>query len=564
MGNKFNKLILTTILALALFLRLYKLDQYPVGFLWDEAALGYNAYSILKTGRDEFGKFLPIIFKSFGDYKPGLYVYLTIPSILLFGLNEFAVRLPSAIAGTVAVLAVYLLIIESTKLGTDKKKTKDSSLALIAALILTVSPWHLHFSRGAWELNLMLTELLLGILFLIKFLTSEKKRYLFLSVLSLLSSLVTYQAAKFLLPALLIGFAYFYRKNIYLVPKEIKTRFVFSCLMGFVIINLVTVIGGKAGRIKTMSVFSYPRSEEEKTMVLSQDNQNKSIYRVFHEKPIFFLRSVLGRYFNHFSGKFLFIAGDWSNSRNGVVYQGVLYYLEAALLVIGFSILVGKKRGPLENLMIFWLLVAPLPSALTRDSISSVRSFTMVIPLVFIIAVGIQGLVDYFRKYSFIIQSSLFIILLASYFFFFVRFLDLYFIHDPKFNSRDRLYGYRETIGYLEPLVSQKSQVIFTDLYGQPYIFWLFYTKYDPAKYQKINSFKENPFGDVGEVERIDNIEFRKIYFPADRSISGALLIDNEFGLPTKDINSDEERFNLVKQVNFLDGQTAFRIVAVK
>lgn len=562
--KKFLKLWpIILVVLLAFFLRIYKLGSYPVGFLWDEAALGYNAYSILKTGRDEFGKFLPIIFKSFGDYKPGLYVYLTIPSILVFGLNEFAVRLPSALAGTTAVLISYLLIIENSKIIFDKK-LKSSAIALITALILAINPWHINFSRGAWELNLMLTEILLGIFLLVKFLNSRKVFWLYLATLSLLSSLITYQAAKFLFPAVLAGFVWFYWKKIRPLSARLKFNFLSICLVGFTLVNLLTVIGGRAGRIKVMSIFSYPRSDEEKEMILNQDQQDQLVFRLFHDRPVFFLRSVLGRYFNHFSGRFLFITGDWSNPRNGVIYQGVLYYLEIIFLILGLGILARRKRNPGENLMLFWLIIAPLPSALTRDNISSVRSFPMVIPLVFIIAIGIQGSIDFLRKYSSIVQSSLFIILLTSYLFFFIRFLDLYFVHNPKFNSQGHLYGYRQVMDFLLPLAQKKNKIIFSTTYGQPYIFWLFYSRYDPATYQKKVIFKENPYGDVGEIEKIGNFEFRKVYFPADRSIPNGLLVDDEFGLPTRDITSDEEKFNLIREINFLDGKVAFRVVETK
>lgn len=549
------------IVLLAFFLRVYKLGQFPVGFLWDEAALGYNAYSILETGKDEFGAFFPLIFKSFGDYKPGLYVYLTIPSVLIFGLNEFAVRLPSALAGTAAVLILYLLLTESSKPKGGEKQGDLKTLALLASLVLAINPWHINFSRGAWELNVMLTEILLGIYFLVKFLNLRKSLWLYLGIMSLISSLFTYQAGKFLFPVLIMALIWFYRRQIQPIPSRIKFKFLSICFIGFALVNLLTAIGGKAGRIKVMSIFSYPRSNEKKEMILNQDNQNQLIYRLFHDKPVFFLRSVLERYFNHFSGKFLFVTGDWSNPRNGVIYQGVLYYLDAVFLVLGLAILARKKRSPLENLMILWFLIAPLFSALTRDNISSVRSFTMVIPLVFIIAEGLVAFINFSKKFLPIIRYSLFIILAVVYFFFFVRFLDLYFIHDPKFNSEDRLYGYRQVIKYLLPLVSQKDKVIFTTTYGQPYIYWLFYSKYDPATYQKKVVFKENPYGDVGEVERIDNLEFRKVYFPADRSIPNAFLVDDEFGLPTRDITSDEERFRLIKEITFLNDKVAFRVV---
>jgi len=144
-------ILLFIILILAAFLRIYKLSTIPPHLTPDEAALGYNAYSILKTAKDEYGNFLPIIFKSFGDYKPGLYVYLTVPFVAIFGLNEFAVRLPSALAGVMAVWLVYLIaqiLRKSLKIGNKQSLALCAwKLEILTAAMLTVSPWHLHFSR---------------------------------------------------------------------------------------------------------------------------------------------------------------------------------------------------------------------------------------------------------------------------------------------------------------------------------------------------------------------------------------------------------------------------------
>ena len=63
---KANKLSSTTILLsiiiLAFILRIYKLAEIPPGFYADEASIGFNAYKILTTLRDEHGKFLPLFF----------------------------------------------------------------------------------------------------------------------------------------------------------------------------------------------------------------------------------------------------------------------------------------------------------------------------------------------------------------------------------------------------------------------------------------------------------------------------------------------------------------------
>ncbi len=94
---------LIVILLAAFILRFFMLGKVPLGVSLDEASLGYNGYSVLKTGRDEYAQKLPLSFKAFGEYKAPLYRYLTIPFIGLFDLNEFSLRLPSAIFGLLTV-----------------------------------------------------------------------------------------------------------------------------------------------------------------------------------------------------------------------------------------------------------------------------------------------------------------------------------------------------------------------------------------------------------------------------------------------------------------------------
>src|SRR3990172_9037297 len=110
MNNKLISFMLLLIIVLGAGLRLFWLDKSPPSLNWDEAALGYNAYSLLKTGKDEYGFKLPVTFRSFDDYKPPLYPYVTVPFIALFGLNEYSVRLPSALAGIFSIIAIYLVV----------------------------------------------------------------------------------------------------------------------------------------------------------------------------------------------------------------------------------------------------------------------------------------------------------------------------------------------------------------------------------------------------------------------------------------------------------------------
>src|SRR3989338_8581187 len=88
--------IFWAILFLAFILRFYKLGEIPLSLNWDEVSNAYNGYSILKTGRDEYGSLLPLSNRSFDDYKPPLYMYFNTISVGIFGLNPFASQIGRA------------------------------------------------------------------------------------------------------------------------------------------------------------------------------------------------------------------------------------------------------------------------------------------------------------------------------------------------------------------------------------------------------------------------------------------------------------------------------------
>ena len=210
---KKQKFYLLIILILGFFLRTVVLARFPAGFSPDEAAQGYTAYSILKTGKDEWGVRLPLTPRSFGDYKPPLQTYLMIPSIAVLGLNELAVRLPNAILGTLAILAVFLLAKELFK-----DTTFGEPLSLMSAFLLAVSPWQMSFSRGAFEANLITFFMSIGCWFFLKGL--KKSNYLPLAGVFLGLNLFTCHAAKLLTPLLVIILVVWGREELVRLKKE--------------------------------------------------------------------------------------------------------------------------------------------------------------------------------------------------------------------------------------------------------------------------------------------------------------------------------------------------------
>lgn len=142
-----HKTILIVLLILGIALRILWLGRIPSGFFRDEAALGYNAYSIWKTGRDEFGMKFPLVFRSFEVFFLPAYPYISAPIVGLLGLSEFSTRLLSSLAGISALIFIYLIA----------KEIWNKKVALFALLVLVISQWHIFYSRGAFEGNLALT-----------------------------------------------------------------------------------------------------------------------------------------------------------------------------------------------------------------------------------------------------------------------------------------------------------------------------------------------------------------------------------------------------------------------
>lgn len=156
-NSDFFKLIV--ILLIALFFRTFRLSFSPPRLTHDEMSIGYNAYSILKTGKDEWGRSFPLDFEAFGDHKLPGYVYVLVPFLSFLPMDIISIKIPSIIAGLFTVLAIFYL---------TKTITKNKHLSFLAAFLLAISPWPIHISRMALESNLALAIFSWGIYFLIK------------------------------------------------------------------------------------------------------------------------------------------------------------------------------------------------------------------------------------------------------------------------------------------------------------------------------------------------------------------------------------------------------------
>jgi len=532
-----TKLLIIIIFIIALFLRIYKLGIIPPSPDWDEVALGYNAYSILKTGRDEYGVFLPTVFRSFDDYKPPLYTYLTIPSVYLFGLNEFAVRFPSAILGTITVLTTFLFV---RKLF-EKSKFKDE-LSLTSAFLLAISPWHLQFSRVAFETNVALFFNVTGAWLFLK--GKDNPKIWLLSSLFFGLAPYTYHSARVFTPLLLLGFFIFYRKD---VIKNIKWAAVAALLLFILEIPLINTLASKEGRlrIKGVSALSDQTKILQRDIQKIQDDMKNSIplANILHNRRITYSLIVIDGYLRHFDLRWLFLDGDIP--RHHAPGMGILYLWELPLLLFGlYKLVVNEKQE--RNIIIWWLLVAPIPASITTELPHAVRTLCFLPTFQIITAYGIVMIIKLFSQISFwkkiiIIPYACFIIFNIVYYF------HQYYGHLSIETSKYWQFGYKQLVDEVKKLYPDYKKIIVSTKLEQPHMFFLFYLKYDPEKYLSEGGTASGGFKEMRN--KFDKFEFRTFDISKEKFGSDVLLIGTPEEIPSSD-----------KTIYYLDGSQAIKL----
>lgn len=531
-----HKLILIFIFLIAFILRFWQLGTNPPSLDWDEASLGYNAYSILKTGRDEYGNFLPLSIRSFGDYKPPLYTYLTVIPVAMFGLNEFSTRFISAFFGTFTVLVIYFLVKELFP-------QKSFTFYLLSFIFITLSPWHIQFSRIAFEANLALFFSVCGIWL---FLLGLKKQIYFLpSFLSFALSVYAYHSPRLVVPLLIIGLIFFFKERLKNVWKGLGVGLIVFILFSIPLVQeFKSATGARFGSVTVLNAQERLGSSIPK---MDYDRQNQDfIGRLTHNRRIVFAREVLGGYLDHFNFDFLFLKGD-SPGRHHAAGIGMLYLWDLPFVLMGIYFLLQQKNRNTQFLF-WWFSVAPVASSLTAGTPHAVRSL-MYLPIYQIfIAAGFLKLLKSLGENS--KKKRLAVVFICSLFLFnFFYYLHMYYIHTPKEYSQWWQYGYKQVVEETSKYENRFDKIIVTYGYDQPYIYLLFYKLIDPAWYQQ-----NWGGGEVMREERsFSKYIFKKIDWQRDSKLPNTLLV----GTP-KEIPQGAD--GLLSEIKFLDGSVAFRI----
>lgn len=550
-------IFLVIIIIIGAFLRLFMIGSVPPSPDWDEAAIGYNAYSIMLTGKDEYGKFLPIVLQSFNDYKPALYVYLVIPFVKLLGLNIIAVRLPSVILGVIAIcvtFALVKLIIPQNFLLFKNKRINGDTLALLTALLFAISPWHIQFSRVAFEAQVGLTLDLIALLFF--FLAFRRKWFLILTSSFAALSIYVYQSEKVYIPLLFLALVIIFRHVLLAFPKKIILT---SALIGFILTlpMLVYIVSNPSAltRAKGVSIFSQQTQILERAQErLNLDRRTgDTIGQILDNRRIAYTKQIIAGYISHFDPNWLFLRGD--AERHQAPFMGLLYIFEIPFMLIGMlGITFLKIDRKIKYFILAYILIAPIPASITIDVPHAVRTIHFLPMLQLFVALGIL-MTGVYIKHTIHLKFIRFI--LYGFFLAFVSlniayYLNQYFIQQNYLKSKAWQYGWQEAVNYVWANHKKFKQVVVSNVspLDQSYIFFLYYLKYDPVKYQK-----KGGTGSGGFLEKhgnIENIIFRPIDWKTDYKAKNTLFLGRPEDLPV----------NIDKTIYYLNGEPAMEISA--
>lgn len=526
------------------FLRFYKITQNPPSLTGDEISFGYSAYSVLKTGRDEYGKFMPLVFESVGDYKNPLPAYSMVLSIKLFGLTDFAVRFPNALMGTISIPIFFLFLLDIFK----KKK-----IALIGSFMLSISAWHIFYSRFAYETLTASLFVLLGIWFFIK-MFKGRVYWAFLSAVFFTLTMYTAFAPRLFIPAFILGALAISISQLKGNWKKILI-FIGTCIVLGLPLAYTTLFQGASTRLQT--VFLGNDIEFSRYVILKYFNS-------FSDLPLLFFFWIK-RYLSYLDPSFLFFNG-LDATIPSPIGLGILYVFEIPFFIAGIAAFI-KNKIPNKRIFVVWVLTGFLPDSLTNNQQHAGRLLHLFPILIIISALGAIELYNLFKKIrkTWLKLASISLFGVAVFIILIHAFLIIW-IDFPRDKGESFDEGWREAVQYAKIHQDEYKEIVFDPARGvdgpnmisNPFLYVLFYLKYDPHTYQteqKITTSNTNePYYKFGKYV------FRHIDWQKDRDKTGVLFIGSPWSIPEKDLKKSE----LIKVIYLTNDRPSFYIVSPK
>jgi 4-amino-4-deoxy-L-arabinose transferase-like glycosyltransferase len=487
----------------------------------DEVLSGYVGRFILQNGIDLYSNPWPIwFFDKFGDYYIIGPMYLAGASTFLFGITALAVRFPTALLGSLIIFPMYHF---------TKYMFGNKQVALLSALFVGISPWHIILSRSTVEGVIGSTLFLCSIVLILSYLINQTSRHLIIALVLLFSTYFIYHPFRMYVPLVLIPLPFLFPqvrkyKNILM---SIGIAFIFFASLTF----YISTTPWGSGRFMQTSIFSELSGVSIRTQeqIFNVGQNDVLRARIFHNKVVGYGREFIRQYVTYFSPNFLFTSGG-AESRYDVPDQGLLYLTYLVLIIIAISPL--KAKTIKINTSAIWyyfylLLLAPLPAAITYYGSPNIhRSVFLGILLVIPAAYGMYKV--WFVPYRKIVIGFFIVILLAESIYFWHQ----YSVQSDKFTSMRRNDAHVELMDYIQDHQNEYDR-IYVPAEGATSLYYLFVThNFDKSLAEQ---FQKDAY-----IKSIDNVFFVEASCPTEKVLDAPTnsLIVNRHNCPEKpDLN---------------------------
>lgn len=450
------------VFIIALFLRTVFLADLPYNFHSDEVNAGYVGYKIIKTGSDINNNLLPLYINKFGDFRPAGIFYVNGLFESVFGLSAFTTRFPSAFIGALSVISLFALV---------NLISGNRRIALLSAILLAISPWHIVVSRATSEQVIALFLLISGAAILLYSFQVNNIKILLAAFLVMLSSYFFYHTPRIFLPAFFILFATF----IFFGKKHKENRnfkislFLLTALI-IIFTGVLTFTSFGLGRFSQTSIFSN-QEVLDKTRILSDVDQGDIFAaRVFHNKPVVFTKEIVNQYLDYFSTQFLFMKGGLPD-RYVVPEHGLFYYIELPFILLGFYFII-RRRPRFYFVPLIWIALGPIAASLTLEDSPNVQRALFMLPGFQIL--GAYGIYYTFHKVAKRYRAVFAVVTCLVFSLSFIYFWHKYSSHADTHHAFSRNAGMRELFELLEVKDSNFSRVYLSSTQDIP-IYYHFY-----------------------------------------------------------------------------------------
>ncbi|MBI3282729.1 hypothetical protein HYZ70_01500 [Candidatus Curtissbacteria bacterium] len=431
------------------------------------------------------------------------------------------------------------------------------SIALLAAFFLAISPWHLQFSRVAFETNSATFWSVLGTWAFLRGLQSQRLKltaWMSLAALAFGANLFMYHNARVFIPLYAIALLALFRKKLLTNLKHLIVPVIITIIFVALLFPIITSISGQL-RYKGTTIFADASPQYRAADLIAQDEKQGqlTVGKIFHNRRFVYLPILIDNYLSHFRPNFLFTTADMH--RHHAPEIGLLYLWDLVFILAGIYFLIRRDLEFKSKIIIFWwFLIAPVASSVTWGVPHSLRSEIYLPTYQIFIAVGVYSLYQTIKKsklsQKFTFSLPAITLVTAGFLIFnFLLYLHQYYVHMPVEYSEAWLYGRRQAALYTQSVKQNYDRVIVSTRLEQPHEFWLYYLAYDPRKYLQEGGTVSGGF--LEDRNKFDKYLFRPIDYEKQRLEAKTLFV----GVP-----KEYSQGKLLRVISYLNGEPAIYI----